>query len=98
MFEFLRRLFHAKPVEIEMEFELEDPAPSIIYLDEDGNVELEVLLICSCDNQVDMLKMDDSFEPPIPHFECNHCDRPCRVDHCASCRSYAKNTFDRFRK
>ena len=86
MREFFRRLF----LKFKKSSEDEHKFSSIVYLDEQGNFEMEVVLVCSCQETVNIVDMDDYYDPPIPHFECLHCDRVCTTVRCKACEIYSQ--------
>lgn len=92
MFGFFKRLWYRLIYRnlTEPAFLEDDPIiSSIVYVDEQTGVQVRVNLICSCDNQASIIAMDDNYDPPIPHFECEHCDRVCNVKNCAACKIYS---------
>ena len=82
VFGFFRRLFSKKSKD--------HIISSIFYYNEYGELDMEVILFCSCQDPVNILKMDDSYENPIPHFECLHCDRGCKINNCGLCEVYSR--------
>ena len=69
----------------------EDDNASIFYYDENGFA-FSVTLICSCQNPLKITSVDENFEPSIPHFECEHCDRVCKQRKCETCMVYSEMT------
>jgi hypothetical protein len=88
MWRWLKNLFFKRAFD-----EFEEPMIStIVYMDISGEVEYEVMMVCSCQDPVDIVKMDDEFDPPLPHFICRHCDRICTQKNCQSCQIYSEMT------
>lgn len=86
MREFFRRLFLRFKKSSEDDYKIS----SITYLDELGNFEMEVVLVCSCQDTVNIMSVDENYDPALPHFECLHCDRVCNVVKCKSCEVYSQ--------
>lgn len=69
----------------------EDDNTSIFYYDENG-FGFSVTLICSCQNPLRIIKIDEEYDPSVPHFECEHCDRVCKEKNCETCVVYSEMT------
>lgn len=73
-----------------LDMEPVDVFNAIIYIDDVTGEEFSVTLTCTCGDFVDVIFMDDRYDPPLPHFMCPHCDHICRVKGCEDCLIYSK--------
>ena len=64
-----------------------DYESDLFFYDENGEAH-GITLICTCQSQVIILSVDRDYDPPLPHFDCTHCDRPCSLKGCAECLVY----------
>lgn len=65
-------------------------ASVVVYYDNKTGETYSVSLACTCQLPVIVLRMDDDYDPSLPHFECPHCDRVCGLKDCLICETYAK--------
>lgn len=63
---------------------------TIVYVDEETGETFSITLSCTCGDAVEILYMDDDYDPALPHFACDHCDNVCRLKGCEQCMVYSK--------